>query len=160
MCQVKRRPFSIIIITSRSMALNSLSNVFLFRACCSPLFIQQQLFFFPKIPYYWMSKKGSLASCFALTLTEMLIRISNCNLLLNFSTFTTIHSPPFIHQNLTTPKVSLLTVCLKRCLTLMDQIIATWFFFQVEVNFFPFLIFFLLVWFICNNYVTSFLDHH
>ena len=93
MCQVKRRPFSIIIITSRSMALNSLSNVFLFRACCSPLFIQQQLFFFPKIPYYWMSKKWSLASCFALTLTEMLIRISNCNLLLNFSTFTTIHSP-------------------------------------------------------------------
>ena len=75
------------------MALNSLSNVFLFRACCSPLFIQQQLFFFPKIPYYWMSKKWSLASCFALTLTEMLIRISNCNLLLNFSTFTTIHSP-------------------------------------------------------------------
>ena len=57
-------------ITSQDiLSLNSLSDVFLFRACCSPVFIQQQLFSFPKIPYYWMSKKWSLASCFALILT-------------------------------------------------------------------------------------------
>ena len=40
-----------------------------FCACCSPLFIQQQLFSFPKTLYYWMSKKWSSASYFALILS-------------------------------------------------------------------------------------------
>ena len=43
--------------------------LFVFWACCSPVFIQQQLFSFPKIPFYWKSKKWRLASCFAFILS-------------------------------------------------------------------------------------------
>ena len=62
-------------VTSQDMSLNSLSDVFLFRACCSPLFIQQQLFSFPKTLYYWMSKKWSSASYFALILRPWFLDI-------------------------------------------------------------------------------------
>ena len=61
--------YNISLQLSQDMSLNSLSDMFVFCACCSPLFIQQQLFSFPKTLYYWMSKKWSSASYFALILS-------------------------------------------------------------------------------------------
>ena len=84
----------------------------------------------------------------------MLIRIWNCNLL-----GTSPHSPPFIHQNVTRPKVSLLTVCLMGSLTLMDQIIATWLFFRWKWIFSLLFFFFSSSFHVCDLFLTTMLLH-